>query len=252
MWFDSHCHLHLCAEPHGVGEIVERARAADVDDMVTIGIDVESSRLSQTIAAQHGIWFSAGLHPNSAGEWDDETAQVLESLMADDRCVAVGETGLDFYRDAAPRGAQEKAFRAQIDLAKRNDRALVIHTRDSLSEALDVLEEENPPGRLVFHCWSGPWLDRALELGAFVSFAGNVSFPSAGDLRAAAGRVPADRLLIETDSPFLSPAPKRGRPNEPERVALVGAAVAEARAETPSEVARRTHANAHRLFGKNA
>lgn len=248
MWFDSHCHLHLCAENSSLEEVVTRARAASVDKLVTIGIDAESSRQARDIAAQHDVWFAAGVHPNSASEWGDEAKEALEHLLADDRCVAVGETGLDFYRDAAPRVAQEEAFRAQIDLAKGKHKALVIHTRDSLAEALDLLEREEPPDRFVFHCWSGDLLDRALDLGAYVSFAGNVSFPSAGDLREAARRVPSNRLLIETDSPFLSPTPKRGRPNEPQRVTLVGEAVAEARGEGITEVARRTHDNALRLF----
>lgn len=252
MWFDSHCHLHLCDESDALDEIVARARAASVDDMVTVGIDVDSSRVSREIAVQYGLWFSAGVHPNSATEWDDDAGDTLQPLLGDARCVAVGETGLDFFREAAPRGAQKEAFRAQIGLAKKNDKALVIHTRESLAEALDLLEEDTPPERFVFHCWSGPWLDRALELGAFVSFAGNVSFPSAEDLREAARHVPVDRLLVETDSPFLSPMPARGRRNEPERVGLVGAAVAEARREDPAEVARVTRANARRLFGNDS
>ena len=249
MWFDSHCHLHLCAEGADLADVVERARAARVEEMVTIGIDPASSRTAREIATDFGIWFSAGMHPNSASQWDPGARGAIESLVADERCVAVGETGLDFYRDAAPRDAQEEAFRTHIELAKTSDKALVIHTRASLPEALDVLEAEGPPDRFVFHCWSGDQLERALDLGAFVSFAGNVSFPSAADLREAARRVPAEKLLVETDSPFLSPAPRRGRPNEPERVVLVGAAVAEARGDQPHDVARLTCANARRLFG---
>ena len=217
--------------------------------MVTIGIDVESSRVARDLARDHGVWFAAGLHPNSADEWDGETGEALRSLAADERCVAIGETGLDFYRNGAPRDRQGEAFRAQIDLAKETDKALVIHTRDSLAEALEVLEECGAPDRLVFHCWSGAEVERALDLGAFISFAGNVSFPSAGDLRDATRIVPADRLLVETDAPFLSPQPKRGRPNEPARVAFVGAAVAAARDESEESVAERTSANARTLFG---
>ena len=128
----------------------------------------------------------------------------------------------------------------------------MIHTRDSLHAALDVLDTEGAPDRLVFHCWSGAELDRALDLGSFVSFAGNVSFPSAEDLRDAARRVPPDRLLVETDAPFLSPVPKRGRPNEPSRVSFVGAAVAEARGEDEQDVAAYTTINARRLFAIDA
>ena len=248
MWFDSHCHLHLCAENAPVGELMERARADGVEEAVTIGIDVESSCLSRDIAHQHSVWFATGVHPNSADEWDDESARAIESLAVDERCVAIGETGLDFYRNGAPPEQQEQAFRAQIELARSTGKALVIHTRDSLVPALEVLEECGPPDRLVFHCWSGSEVARALDLGAFISFAGNVSFPSADDLRAAAQNVPSDRLLVETDSPFLSPVPRRGRPNEPARVALVGAAVAAARGQSEVEVAERTSENARALF----
>ena len=248
MWFDSHCHLHLCAENEDVDNVVARARAEGVRQMVAIGIDVDSSRASAELASRHDVWFSAGVHPNSASEWDATAQGHVEALLNDSRCVAVGESGLDFYRDHATPEAQHEAFRAHIALAKRFDKALVIHTRNSLDEVLEVLEEVAPPDRLVFHCWSGDAVDRALELGAFVSFAGNVSFSNAQDLRDVAARVPAGRLLVETDSPFLSPVPKRGRPNEPARVALVGAAVAGARGEDPKDVAVLTSANARRLF----
>ncbi|MDQ4145644.1 MAG: TatD family hydrolase, partial [Actinomycetota bacterium] len=231
-------------------ELVARAILYGVEDLVAIGIDVASSQTSARLAHEHGIWFSAGVHPNSASEWDDRARDFMGTLLIDDRCVAVGETGLDFFRDHAAPEQQHAAFRAHIELSKRFEKALVIHTRESLVAALDVLEGEGPPARLVFHCWSGGAdLDRALGLGACISFAGNVSFPSAQDLRDAAARVPADRLLVETDSPFLSPVPKRGRPNEPARVALVGAAVAAARGQDEDEVARLTTANARRLFG---
>ena len=252
MWFDSHCHLHLYADNDHVDAIVERARAQRVEGIVTIGIDVSSSTRARDLAMREAVWFAAGVHPNSATQWDDQAAAAIESLASDDRCVAIGETGLDFYRDHASRQDQEEAFRAHIDLAKRVDKALVIHTRDSLRAALDMLDAEGPPQRLVFHCWSGGELDRALALGSFISFAGNVSYPSAADLREAARRVPADRLLVETDAPFLSPVPKRGRPNEPARVALVGAAVAEARGEDEQVLAAHTTTNAHRLFGLDA
>ena len=250
MWFDSHCHLHLCAENADAAPFVQRARAAGVDGLVTIGIDVASSRESGALAMKHQVWFAAGVHPNSATEWDTDAEAAVSSLLENERCVAVGESGLDFYRDYAPREAQENAFRAHIAMAKRFDKALVIHTRDSLSAALDVLESEGPPDRLVFHCWSAAGeLDRALDIGAYISFAGNVSFASAEDLRSDAKRVPGERLLVETDSPFLSPVPHRGKPNEPARVVSVGAAVASARDQDVQETAVQTTTNARRLFG---
>ena len=218
---------------------------------MTIGIDVASSRASIELAEHHSVYASAGLHPNSALGWDDATERAIEELVAHDRVVAVGETGLDFYRDAAPPEAQEVAFRAHIALAKSCDKTLVIHTRHSIEAALDTLEDLGAPPRLVFHCWSGDedHLKRALALGSYVSFAGNVSYKSAGDLRAVATLVPSDRLLVETDSPYLAPVPHRGKPNEPAFVADVGAAVAEARGESVATVAEDTSSNARRLFG---
>lgn len=250
MWFDSHCHLHLCEENAPVRAVVERARAAGTSDMLTLGIDLESSRRALDIATAHDLWAAAGVHPNSAAGWDVRTAAQIEGLFDHERIVAAGESGLDFYRDHASRAEQEKAFRAHIEFARRFDLALVIHTRNSVSRALDVLADHGPPQRFVFHCWSGDEneLGRALELGAYVSFAGNVTFPRAEELRAAAALVPEDRLLIETDAPFLSPAPHRGVPNEPARVAQVGAAVARARSVPAAEVAGVTAANARRLL----
>jgi TatD DNase family protein len=249
VWFDSHCHLHLC-EQAPLRQLLSTASEAGVDRVVTIGIDEESSRRARDLAVANDLWFSAGVHPNQADEWKG-SSQEIEGLLGHPRCVAVGESGLDFYRVGAPREIQERAFADHIELAKRHDKALVIHTRDSLSAAFDVLRKAGAPERLVFHCWSGAPGDvrDALETGAYVSFAGNVSFPNAGSLREAAKLVPADRLLVETDSPYLSPVPRRGRHNEPANVAFVGAAVAEARDEPIEAIAEATAANAGRLFG---
>lgn len=251
-WFDSHCHLHL-SDDHPA-EVIRRARAVGVSDVVTVGIDVASSKRAVEIASEHSVWASVGIHPNSAGDWTDDAAAAIESLVRDERVVAVGESGLDFYRDAAARELQHDAFRAHIALAKDHDKALIVHTRDSVDQALDVLEEQRPPERVVFHCWSGDHdsLKRALALGAWVSFAGNVSFPSAAALRDASVRVPEARLLIETDSPFLSPVPFRGKPNEPQRVVEVGRAVAAARGTTVDEIAAITRSSAHKLFDTKA
>ena len=250
MWVDSHCHLHLCEDHDSAAALVARARDEDVSDIVTIGIDAPSSKRAGELAGEFDLRFSAGVHPNSATEWDSNSADAIETLLADDRCVAVGETGLDFFRDYAPEDVQRTAFSAHIALAKRYEKALVIHTRDSLEAAIEMVEVEGPPDRLVFHCWSAAGhLDRALETGAFISFAGNVSFKNAEELRVDAQRVPTDRLLVETDSPFLSPVPHRGKPNEPARVVAVGAAVAQARGESVEEIARTTTENAFRLFG---
>ena len=253
MWVDSHCHLHLCEEEGGAADFVDRARGESVEQIVAIGIDATSSQRARDLAVEFDLVFSAGVHPNSALEWDDSSRRTVEELLAHDRCVAVGETGLYFYRDYAPEADQREAFTAHIEFAKRFDKTLVIHTRDSLDAALEMVESEGPPDRLIFHCWSAAGsLERTLETGAFISFAGNVSFKNAEALREDAARVPDDRLLVETDSPFLSPVPFRGKPNEPARVAAVGAAVAEARGEPIEKVARTTTANARRLFGLDA
>jgi TatD DNase family protein len=250
MWVDSHCHLHLCEENGNAADFVERARAESVDQIIAIGIDAASSIRARDLAVEYDLVFSAGIHPNSAVDWNESSQSAVEELLEHERCVAVGESGLDFYRDYAPEPLQREAFAAHIGFAKRFDKTLVIHTRDSLDAALEMVELDGPPDRLVFHCWSaaGP-LERVLDTGAFVSFAGNVSFKNAEDLRKDAARVPKDRLLVETDSPFLSPVPFRGKPNEPARVAVVGAAVAEARGESTEKVAEVSSANARRLFG---
>jgi TatD DNase family protein len=250
MWFDSHCHLHLCEGDAPLGDVVARARAAGISEMLTLGIDLESSRRAVDIACAHRLWAAAGVHPNSAMAWNPRTAAALEELLGHERVVAVGESGLDFYRDHTSPTDQERAFGAHIELARRYDLALVIHTRSSASRALDLLAELGAPERVVFHCWSAGEreLERALGLGAYVSFAGNVTFPRADELRASAAVVPEDRLLIETDAPFLSPAPHRGVANEPARVALVGAAVARARGVDAALVGAATAANARRLL----
>jgi TatD DNase family protein len=249
-WFDSHCHLHLCEDDAPLEAVVERARAAGTS-MTTVGIDVGSSLRAVEIADEFGLWATAGLHPNDAADWNQDAARTIGSLLGADRVVAVGETGLDFYRDRCLPELQRRAFKDHIELAKEYGVALVIHTRSSVAAAMDCLEETGPPERFVFHCWSGDGasLARALDLGAFVSFAGNVSFRSADDLRAAARGVPGDRLLVETDSPFLAPVPHRGRPNEPALVQHVGRAVAEARGVDVGDLAATTTANARELYG---
>ena len=250
MWFDSHCHLHLCEENAPAAEVIERARSAGVDEMLTVGIDVESSRRSVELASEPGVHASVGLHPNSATAWSDSIESELAAMLERPEVVAVGETGLDFYRDAAPPELQHTAFAAHIDLAKRYEKALVIHTRASIDEAIEVLAVEVAPDRVVFHCWSGDenQMRRALDLGAYISFAGNVSFKSAEDLRAVARAVPHDRFLVETDSPFLSPVPHRGKPNEPRQVTFVGVAVAQARAVSVHMLAEQATQNARALF----
>lgn len=250
MWFDSHCHIHLC-EDVAAERLLERAFDAGVEHVLTVGIDRTSNLAAVDLASDPRVYAAVGVHPNSADVWNEDERSELERSLDRERVVAVGESGLDFYRDYVTPEQQEVAFRDHIDLAKSKDKALVIHTRESIDAALDVLTSVQPPRRFVFHCWSGDehQLRRALELGAYISFAGNVSFKNAQNLRDAAALVPAERLLVETDSPYLTPVPFRGKPNEPARVALVGEAVAGARGEDVDAVARNTTANAQRLFG---
>lgn len=251
MWFDSHCHLHICEQESSLADLIGRAEAAGVHSLITLGTDVASSRRAVAIAHDHGVYAGVGVHPNDADTWSDEAAAAIEGLLSDERVAAVGETGLDFYREEVPADLQRVAFCAHVEMSKRHDKALVIHTRNSVLEVLDMLDSEGAPERLVFHCWSGDGtaLRRALTLGAYVSFAGNVSFRGAMDLRTVAALMPGDRLLIETDSPYLAPEPRRGRPNEPANVVHVGRAVADALGVGPEDIARATADNAVALFG---
>ncbi len=250
MWFDSHCHLHLCGDPEPVDAVVARARQAGVVQMLTVGIDIESSRQARELARIEGVYAAIGVHPNSADGWDRAAMNEIESLSAAPGVVAIGESGLDYYRDRVTPNVQRAAFADHIALAKELDKTLVIHTRASVGDAISLLEEVGPPTRTIFHCWSGDSdeLDRAVGLAAYVSFAGNVSFKNAPELREAAARVPADRLLVETDSPFLAPVPHRGKPNEPRHLPFVGAAIAEARSERTRAIADLSMANARAAF----
>ncbi len=245
MWFDTHCHLHMVEAEVAIEDVMRAARAGGVTEMIAIGIDVASSRRALEIAREYDLRASAGMHPNSADGWNPRARADIEELLRDDLVVAVGETGLDNYWDTVPSEIQVPAFRDHIDLAKEYDKALVIHTRRSLDQAMDLLEANGPPDRFVFHCWQGkiPEMERALEMGAHISFAGNVWS------KKAVRKVPAGRYMIETDSPYLTPEPHRGERNQPLYVADVGAAVAAARDEPLQDVARDTTATARRFFG---
>jgi len=230
----------------GAEAAIARARAAGVHAMVVVGTDLESSRQSVDLAAQHpDVFATVGLHPHDASrldaEWDD-----LVALARSPRVVAVGEAGFDFHYMHSPPDAQDAAFRAQIRLAHHLDRALVIHSREAWDATFTVLVEEGVPARTVFHCFTGgpTEADRALELGAALSFSGIVSFKSADDVRAAAARCPEDRLLVETDAPYLAPVPYRGKENEPALIGAVGEALAAAVGRDPAEIAASTAAAA--------
>jgi TatD DNase family protein len=244
---DTHAHLDACAEP--AEELLTRAREAGVDRVVAIGSGIASCRETLAIAAgETGVFAALGIHPHQAADDDAERLDELRELLADPCAVAVGEIGLDFYRDYAPRERQRDAFARQLELAAELDKPVVVHTRSADEETVAALEGFS--GAVVLHCFSSPaLLPVALERGYYVSFAGNVTYPKAEELRDAARRVPADRLLVETDSPYLSPQPRRGRPNEPANVVHTVTALAEARGEDTEATAAQLDANAAAAFG---
>lgn len=240
-WFDNHCHLGADA-----GEVVDRARAGGVVGMVTVGCDLDDSRAAIVTASAHDdVWATAGVHPHEASHG----VEGLADLLSESKVVAVGEAGLDFHYDHSPRDAQREVFAAQVGLANAHDLPLVIHTREAWEETFALLDAEGVPNRTVFHCFTGgpDEAREGLERGALLSFSGIITFRAADDLRSAASICPLDRVMVETDSPFLAPVPHRGKANEPAHVALVGAAVAEAMGRPVDEVAEATTANA-RVF----
>jgi TatD DNase family protein len=244
---DTHAHLDACAEP--ADDLVARAHEAGVQRIVSVGTGLESCRKTLAIARRHeGVFAALGVHPHQAADPDANAVAELRELLADPRAVAVGETGLDHYRDYAPRDRQHALFARQLELAGELGKTVVIHTRAASDETAAALVDF--AGDVVLHCFSAPeLLPVALERGYYVSFAGNVTYPKAEDLREAARAVPRDRLLAETDSPYLSPQPRRGRPNEPANVVHTVAALAAARDESADELERQLDANAAAAFG---
>jgi TatD DNase family protein len=243
---DSHAHLDACADRPSA--LIRRARTAGVERIVTVGTGIESCRAALELAELHEEVFAAlGIDPHQAGDSKASRVGELRDLLEHERAVAVGETGLDFFRDGAPRERQRKLFDAQLELAAELGKPVVIHTRDADEDTADALAGFD--GTVVMHCFSAPGLlDTVLERGYYVSFAGNVTYPKAADLRTAAAQVPAERILAETDSPYLAPQARRGRPNEPANVVLTIAALAEVRREDPEELGARIAANAAAAF----
>jgi TatD DNase family protein len=246
---DTHCHLDSCKPPDD--ELVERARAVGVRRIATVGMDDASIERAVAAANAHEeVVAIVGRHPNSAEGFQPNDIEPIERAAADARVRAIGETGLDYFRDYAPREDQLRAFEAQVALAKRRELPLVIHTRAAEEDTFAVLREQADGLTVIMHCFSAPGrLDECVERGWLCSFAGNVTYPKATDLQAAARDVPEELLLVETDAPYLSPQPVRGKPNEPANVVQTAEYVAELRGASYAELEATVERNAARVFG---
>jgi TatD DNase family protein len=250
---DSHCHLDLLAVP--VADALRAAREAGVNRVITVGIDVPSSRWCAETAAEHeGVGAAVAIHPNEAPESEDLDADLaaIAELAKLPQVRAVGETGLDYYRtDEAGRPQQEESFRRHIALAKAAGKALVIHDRDAHADVLRVLDDVGAPLSVVLHCFSGgpDFARECVERGYVLSFAGNVTFKSAEPLREAAAVTPLDQMLVETDAPFLTPVPHRGRHNAPNLIPLTLRVLAQIKAASEKTMAMQVSATATRVFG---
>jgi TatD DNase family protein len=243
---DTHAHLDACEDPPDA--LIERARVAGVERIVAVGTGVESCRTTLEIAGRHeGVFAALGIHPHQAGNVQAGDLDALRELFGHERAVAVGETGLDYFRDYAPRDHQLALFESELELAAGLAKPVVVHCRAADKDTADALAGFS--GTVVLHCFSSPGLiDVALDRGYYVSFAGNVTYPKAYELRGCLRVVPAERILVETDSPYLAPQPRRGRPNEPANVVHTLAAVAEGRGEDVGELEARIDANAVAAF----
>jgi TatD DNase family protein len=258
-WTDNHCHLDPSFTdgdgPRAADDAIDDARAAGVLRLIDVGTDYETSAAAVEVAAAHPgtVWATVGIHPHDARlavERGDDAYAPLEQELARDEVVAVGECGLDYHYDHSPRDQQRQVFADQIALAHATGKTLVIHSREAWDDTFAILGSEGVPERTVFHCFTGGADEAriALDLGTHLSFSGIVTFPSAQDLRDAAELCPLDRLLVETDAPYLAPVPHRGKRNRPALVTVVGAAVAATKGLAVEEVAVATWDNATALY----
>jgi TatD DNase family protein len=256
--FDSHCHLDVDAfdGADGVDAAVDRAREAGVKRLLAIGsgYGFKSAARAVAVAERHDdVWASVGLHPHDADQWTESAWAEIEALASRPTVVAIGEMGLDFHYDNSPRDVQRTVFRHQIQQAQRLNKPIIIHDRDSEGETMAILDEQDAwSGRgVVYHCFTGDveMMEQIVSRGGYISIPGIVTFKNAQSMRDVAAVVPGDRFFIETDSPFLTPVPFRGKRNEPARVGLVAEKVAELRGTTAEDVAEATWQNASRFFG---
>lgn len=256
MLIDSHCHLDYFTEAEIEG-ILARAHEAGVERMVTIGTSIPQAEAVMALAERFPqVWGTIGVHPHRAGEGTMPTVEELVALAQHPRVIGIGESGLDYFYDKSPRDTQREGFRRHIRAARAAGLPLVVHARDADDDIATILAEERAGGSFAFllHCFSStPQLaEKAVEMGGYISFSGILTFPRSAELRELAARLPAERLLVETDAPYLAPVPFRGKRCEPGYTALTAKVLAEARGVSPEEIAATTTANFHRLFTKAA
>jgi len=250
---DSHCHLNDPAFDEDRDEIIRKVKDSGMVYLLNVGYDLATSRFAVELADKYEFMYaSVGIHPHNAALVDDDVLAELARIAEYPKVLAIGETGLDFYRDRSPRDAQEKSFRAHLKLAREANKPVIIHCREDMEQCLSILEEENVgETRGVMHCFSGDAEDvrRCVELGLYVSFAGNITYPKAEDLREALAAAPGHRILVETDSPYLSPQKKRGKRNDPANLWFVIDQAAETRGVTREDMERVAVTNFEELFG---
>lgn len=250
---DTHCHLVLPELAGDLADVLVRARRAGVQAVVVPGVDLESSRRAVELAeVTPGVFAAVGLHPHYAESWSARTRVELKALCASPRVVAIGEIGLDYYRNLAPADAQRQAFGSQLELASEVGRPVIVHSREAMGDILAAFEGREgsrPIGVLHAYAAGADEARRAIELGLMLGVAGPITYPKADRLRQVVAEVPLTSLVVETDAPYMTPAPHRGRRNEPAHVALVAAGLAAARRRELGDVAAATSANAARLFG---
>jgi len=251
VYTDTHCHLDYLDDGEPADAVLDRARAEGVSRFVAVGVDLATSVVCvQQAMAYPDVWAAVGIHPHNAIEATEHVLDRLRQVASHPRVVGIGETGLDYFRDHSPKVRQQESFREHIRLAKELDKALVVHDRDAHDDVVAILGEERAPDRTVFHCFSGDedLVRTCVENGWFMSFSGTVTFKNAPVLRKAAAAAPLELIVAETDSPYLSPHPFRGQVNEPARVTVTVALLAELHGLSPEEMARITSDNARRLF----
>lgn len=254
MWTDSHCHLDSENAPHGEQPILERARSAGVSRMIAVGVGRHGAALNEVIAIaerESDVYFSAGIHPHDAKERSDAEVVAITQALAHPRCVALGEVGLDYYYDNSPREEQGLLFDEMLALANQTKRVTMLHIRSAHDDALQMLQSRPRVVPGMVHCFTEDWdtAKRYLDLGFYLSIPGILTFKTAEKLREAVQKAPRDRIVVETDSPYLAPIPMRGKKNEPSFLPLVGAKVAEIWGLSVEETARITSENATCLFG---